>query len=84
MATIPTKAKNQQISDEDPARAYEQMIEDFDYSEQQMILNAHMSVDEFENTDYYRLIEIMNAKPRDKRPKTLWELADNMDKSERR
>ncbi|WP_281196565.1 hypothetical protein [Lactobacillus acetotolerans] len=84
MVTIPTKAKNQKISDEDPARAYEQMIEDFDYSEQQMILNAHMSVDEFENTDYYRLIEIMNAKPRDKRPKTLWELADNMDKSERR
>ena len=49
-----------------------------------MILNAHMSVDEFENTDYYRLIEIMNAKPRDKRPKTLWELADNLDKTERR
>lgn len=84
MVTILTKAQSQKISDEDPARAYEQMIEDFDYSEQQMILNAHMSVDEFENTDYYRLIEIMNAKPRDKRPKTLWELADNMDKSERR
>lgn len=84
MVTILTKAKNQKISDEDPARAYDQMIEDFDYSEQQMILNVHMSVDEFENTDYYRLIEIMNAKPRDKRPKTLWELADNMDKSERR
>lgn len=72
------------MSDEDPAIAYKQMIEDFDYSEQQMILNAHMSVDEFENTDYYRLIEIMNAKPRDKRAKTLWELADSMDKSERR
>lgn len=84
MATTLTKAQNQKISDEDPARAYEQMIEDFDYSEQQMILNAHMSVDEFENTDYYRLIEIMNAKPRNKRPKTLWELADNLDKTERR
>lgn len=43
-----------------------------------------MSVDEFENTDYYRLIEIMNAKPHDKRPKTLWELADDLDKTERR
>lgn len=43
-----------------------------------------MSVDEFENTDYYRLIEIMNAKTRDKRPKTLWELADDLDKTERR
>lgn len=84
MVTTLTKAQNQQLSDDDPARAYEQMIEDFDYSEQQMMLNAHMSVDEFENTDYYRLIEIMNAKPRDKRPKTLWELADSMDKSERR
>lgn len=84
MATTLTKAQNQQISDEDPVRAYEQMIEDFDYSEQQMILNAHMSVDEFENTDYYRLIEIMKARPRDKRPKTLWELADDLDKTERR
>ena len=84
MVTIPTKGKNQKIRDDDPARVYEQLIEDLDCSEQQMILNAHMSVDEFENTDYYRLIEIMNAKPRDKRPKTLWELADNMDKSERR
>ena len=43
-----------------------------------------MSVNEFENTDYYRLIEIMNAKSPDKRPKTLWEFADNLDKTERR
>ena len=59
------------------------MIEDFDYSEQQMILNAHMSVDEFENTDYYRLIEIMNAKPRDKRPMSLWDFAASLDKERR-
>lgn len=49
-----------------------------------MILNAHMSVEEFENTDYYRLIEIMNAKPRDKRAKTLWEFTEELDKTERR
>lgn len=49
-----------------------------------MILNAHMSVEEFENTDYYRLIEIMNAKPRDKRPKTLWEFTEELDETERR
>ena len=49
-----------------------------------MILNAHMSVEEFENTDYYRQIEIMNAKPRDKRPKTLWEFTEKLDKTERR
>lgn len=84
MVTTLAKARNQKISDEDPARAYEQMIEDFDYSEQQMILNAHMSVEEFENTDYYRLIEIMNAKPRDKRAKTLWEFTEELDKTERR
>lgn len=84
MVTTLAKARNQKISDEDPARAYEQMIEDFDYSEQQMILNAHMSVEEFENTDYYRLIEIMNAKPRDKRPKTLWEFTEELGKTERR
>lgn len=44
-----------------------------------MILNAHMSVEEFEDTDYYRLIEIMNAKSRDKRPKMLWEFMDELD-----
>lgn len=60
------------------------MIEDFDYAEQQMIINAHMSPEEFENTDYYRLIQIMNARPRDKRPKTLWEYAASLDKSGRR
>lgn len=57
------------------------MIEDFDYSEQQMIINAHMSIKEFEETDYYRLIEVMNAKPRDKRPKMLWEFMDDLDKA---
>ncbi|MCO6528592.1 hypothetical protein [Lactobacillus sp. ESL0230] len=56
------------------------MIEDFDYTEQQMIIWAHMTPETFENTDYPRLIEIMNARPRDKRPKTLWDVADNMDK----
>ncbi|RVU71779.1 MULTISPECIES: hypothetical protein [Lactobacillus] len=60
------------------------MIEDFNYSEQQMIINAHMSVEDFENTDYYRLVEIMSAKPRDKRPKTLWEFASSLDGEERR
>lgn len=84
MVTTLTKAQNQQINDDNPARAYEQMIEDFDYSEQQMVLNAHMSLQEFEDTDYYRLIEVMNAKPRDKRPKKLWEFAESLDKTERR
>lgn len=84
MVTTLKKAKKQQINDDDPARAYEEMIEDFDYSEQQMVLNAHMSLQEFEDTDYYRLIEVMNAKPRDKRPKKLWEFAGNLDKTERR
>lgn len=77
-----TKAKNQKISDDDPVRAYDQMIEDFDYTEQQMIIFAHMTPESFENTDYPRLVEIMNARPRDKRPKTLWELAEELDKQE--
>lgn len=42
-----------------------------------------MSVEEFESTDYYRLIEIMNAKPRDKRPKSLWDLFGSIDKKGR-
>lgn len=78
--SILTKAKSQKISDDDPVRAYEQMIEDFDYTEQQMIIYAHMTPESFENTDYPRLLEIMNAKPRDKRPKTLWEFAEELDK----
>lgn len=60
------------------------MIEDFDYSEQQMMINAHMSPEEFEKTDYYRLVQIMKARPRNKRPKTLWEFASELDKQERR
>lgn len=78
-----TKAKNLNLNDEDPVRAYQQLIEDFDYSEQQMIINAHMTPKDFENSDYYRLVEIMKARPRDKRPKTLWELANSLDKKER-
>lgn len=59
------------------------MIEDFDYFEQQMVVNTHMSVEEFENSDYYRLVEVMNAKPRDKRPKNLWDLFGKIDKKGR-
>ncbi|TSO25493.1 hypothetical protein FOD82_08605 [Lactobacillus sp. LL6] len=55
------------------------MIEDFDYQEQQMIINVHMSLDELENTDYFRLIEVMSARSREDRPKTLWDLADMVD-----
>lgn len=72
----PQKAKIQR--DKDPVRTWDQIIEDFNYTEQQMIINAHMTPEEFENTDYYRLVEIMSAKPRDKRPKTLEELMDSV------
>lgn len=75
-----TLTKAQSLSDDDPVHAYEQMIEDFDYSEQQMVVFAHMSLKEFEETDYYRLIEVMNAKPRDKRPISLWDFAEQIDK----
>lgn len=67
-------------SDENPIQAYEDLLEDLDYTEQQMILNTHMSLDEFENTDYYELMKIMEAKPRNKRPKNLWDLFDVTDK----
>lgn len=75
-----TLTKAQSLSDDDPVHSYEQMIEDFDYSEQQMVVFAHMSLKEFEQTDYYRLIEVMNAKPRDKRPISLWDFAEQIDK----
>lgn len=72
--------KNPNLNDDDPVRAYDQLIEDLDYSEQQMLIYAHMTPEEFENTDYPRLVEIMNARPREKRPKTLWEFAEEIDK----
>ena len=75
-----TLTKAQSLSDDDPVHSYEQMIEDFDYSEQQMVVFAHMSLKEFEETDYYRLIEVMNAKPRNKRPISLWDFAEQIDK----
>lgn len=65
--------------DPDPVKTLEDVLEDFDYQEQQMIINGHMSVEDFEETDYYRLIEIMKARPREKRPKSLFDLADRLD-----
>ena len=35
------------LNDPDPVHAYEEMLEDFDYQEQQMIVNAHMSLDDY-------------------------------------
>lgn len=46
-----------------------------------MIVNGHMSLNEVEyEDDYYELMKIMNAKPRDKRPKNLWDLFQATDK----
>ena len=60
------------------------MIEDYDYWVQQLMVNSHMSQKEVEEeTDFYRLIEIMNAKPRDKRPMSLWDFAASLDKERR-
>lgn len=72
------------LNDPDPVHAYEEMLEDFDYQEQQMIVNAHMSLEDYENTDYYRLVEVMSARPREKRPMNLWDFAASLDKTERR
>lgn len=43
-----------------------------------------MSPNDAENTDFPRLIEIMNARPRDDRPKSLWDFAADLDKQGRR
>lgn len=80
MDSILTKAQKLNLSDDDPVWAYVQMLKDFDYFEQQMIVFGHMSLKEFEETDYYRLIEVMNARPRDKRPVTMWDFAKSLDK----
>lgn len=49
-----------------------------------MIINAHMSLEDYENTDYYRLVKVMSARPKDKRPMSLWDFAASLDKTERR
>lgn len=78
------RTKAQKTKDSDPVEAYEQMIEDYDYWVQQLMVNSHMSQKEVEEeTDFYRLIEIMNAKPRDKRPMSLWDFAASLDKERR-
>ena len=60
------------------------MIEDYDYTIQQLLVFGHMSPEDAENTDFTRLIEIMNSRPRDDRPKSLWDFAADLDKQGRR
>lgn len=56
------------------------MLKDFDYFEQQMAIFGHIPPREFNETDYYELVEIMSAKPRDKRPVSLWDFAESLNK----
>ncbi|WP_333603646.1 hypothetical protein [Lactobacillus acetotolerans] len=46
---------------------WKNLVEDFDYNAQQAFVQFHIPPDDFENLDYYRLNEIMAAKPRKKR-----------------
>lgn len=43
-------------------------IEDFDYYAQELLVRTGMSPDDFDEANYYRLAEIMQARSRDKRP----------------
>lgn len=43
------------------------MVEDFDYNEQQALVDLHILPADFEDMDYYRTNEVLSANPRDKR-----------------
>jgi hypothetical protein len=53
--------RSQQIFD------YNNMIEDFDYSERQALVDLHILPDDFEASDYYRMSKVLAAQPREKR-----------------
>lgn len=38
------------------------MLQDFDYNEQQALIQLHMTPETFEAIDYYRLSELLQAK----------------------
>lgn len=39
----------------------ENKIREFDYMEKQAITNLHWSLEDYENTDFYRLCEVLKA-----------------------
>ncbi|MCI1985324.1 MAG: hypothetical protein LKJ69_01500 [Lactobacillus sp.] len=54
------------------------MIEDFDYNEQQAMTNFGIMPDVYEAAGYKRMNELMQARPRDKRPVDAFEWMDSL------
>lgn len=60
------------------------MLEDFDYSIQQAVVNLHISPNDLDNYDYYRWLEIMNAKAKEDRPIDFSEFMESMRNEKRK
>lgn len=65
--------KNQKVTTkvlnlDDACDQWNDMLEDFDYSMQQAVVNLHIAPNDLDNYDYYRWLEIMNAKAKEDRP----------------
>lgn len=54
------------------------------YEEQQLIVWAHMTLEDCENADLETLEEVMSAKAKKDRPKSLWDFADSINDRGRR
>ncbi|MCX2455621.1 hypothetical protein OQZ59_06265 [Lacticaseibacillus nasuensis] len=67
MKTLRLPKKTEKATRSERIYAYENMVEDFDYNEQQALVDLHILPADFEDMDYYRTNEVLSAKPRDKR-----------------
>ena len=44
------------------------MIEDLDYNKQQALLELHILPADYDSQDYYDLLDVLKARPREDRP----------------
>lgn len=44
------------------------MLEDLEYNEQQALLELHILPADYDEQDYYDLLDVLKARPKDKRP----------------
>lgn len=52
----------------------ENMIQDQDYTKQQAFIQLHILPEDYDNMNYIEFNEMMQAKPRNKRPKDISEI----------
>ncbi len=60
--------KKAKTSPAELAFAYQNQLEDFDLMAQDTLVNLHYTPEQFDDTDYYRLLQIMGARSKEDRP----------------